>query len=207
MEARCCRRPHCRRFGNVRIANAGRGLIVHNGNGTVEATRVNGIANISNSFGAVVVSDAKSDLTVQNQNGEITATDIAGTADQVAALAQAGFDYKMRSESAYSTDSNILGATHEAKDLERLETGIAIVEPIMGVASWREDVAVRREEVSVAIRSLPGGPALPGLAASSRVPVHGPAPKGNLSAEHELPFSISIDLNPKASMKFAGLVQ
>jgi hypothetical protein len=38
---------------------------------------------------------------------------------------------------------------------------------------------------------LPGGPALPGLAASSRVPVHGPAPKGNLSAEHELPFSIS----------------
>ena len=46
----------------------------------------------------------------------------------------------MSIEKAYSTDSNILGATHEAKDLEQLNTGIKIVEPIMGVASWREDV-------------------------------------------------------------------
>ena len=48
----------------------------------------------------------------------------------------------MSTEKAYSTDSNILGATHEAKDLEHLNKGITIVEPIMGVASWREDVAV-----------------------------------------------------------------
>ena len=40
----------------------------------------------------------------------------------------------MSAEKAYSTDSNILGATHEAKDLELLNTGIKIVEPIMGVA-------------------------------------------------------------------------
>ena len=46
----------------------------------------------------------------------------------------------MSVEKAYSTDSNILGATHEAKDLEFLNKGITIVEPIMGVASWREDV-------------------------------------------------------------------
>jgi argininosuccinate synthase len=55
----------------------------------------------------------------------------------------------MSAEKAYSTDSNMLGATHEAKDLERLDTGITIVEPIMGVASWRDDVAVKREEVTV----------------------------------------------------------
>ena len=46
----------------------------------------------------------------------------------------------MSTEKAYSTDSNILGATHEAKDLEHLNNGIKIVEPIMGVASWRDDV-------------------------------------------------------------------
>jgi argininosuccinate synthase len=64
-------------------------------------------------------------------------------------MRQAGFEYKMSAEKAYSTDSNILGATHEAKDLERLDTGVTIVEPIMGVAYWREDVAVRREEVTI----------------------------------------------------------
>ncbi len=60
-----------------------------------------------------------------------------------------GFDYKMSVEKAYSTDSNILGATHEAKDLEFLSAGINIVKPIMGVAFWREDVAVRPETVTV----------------------------------------------------------
>ncbi len=60
-----------------------------------------------------------------------------------------GFDYKMSVEKAYSTDSNMLGATHEAKDLEFLNSGIRIVKPIMGVAFWRDDVAVPAEEVSV----------------------------------------------------------
>ena len=60
-----------------------------------------------------------------------------------------GFDYKMSVEKAYSTDSNMLGATHEAKDLEFLNSGIRIVNPIMGVAFWRDDVSVRAEEVSV----------------------------------------------------------
>jgi argininosuccinate synthase len=60
-----------------------------------------------------------------------------------------GFEYKMSVEKAYSTDSNILGATHEAKDLEFLNKGITIVSPIMGVAFWRDDVAVRPETVSV----------------------------------------------------------
>src|SRR3989440_1148599 len=60
-----------------------------------------------------------------------------------------GLAYRMPAEKAYSTDSNILGATHEAKDLEFLNKGIAIVQPIMGVAFWRDDVAVKAERVVV----------------------------------------------------------
>ncbi|MEN9774212.1 MAG: argininosuccinate synthase ArgG [Pseudomonadota bacterium] len=60
-----------------------------------------------------------------------------------------GFAYKMSVEKAYSTDSNMLGATHEAKDLEFLNKGISIVNPIMGVAFWRDDVPVVRETVTV----------------------------------------------------------
>ncbi len=60
-----------------------------------------------------------------------------------------GFDYKMSVEKAYSTDSNMLGATHEAKDLEFLNAGMHIVKPIMGVAFWRDDVKVSAETVSV----------------------------------------------------------
>jgi argininosuccinate synthase len=60
-----------------------------------------------------------------------------------------GFDYKMSVEKAYSTDSNMLGATHEAKDLEQLNTGIKIVQPIMGVAFWKDDVVVKPEIVTV----------------------------------------------------------
>src|SRR5215204_2084770 len=60
-----------------------------------------------------------------------------------------GFQYKMSVEKAYSTDSNILGATHEAKDLEFLNKGLTIVQPIMGVAFWRDDVTVKPETVTV----------------------------------------------------------
>src|SRR5215831_5930712 len=64
-------------------------------------------------------------------------------------LRRAGFGYKMSAEKAYSTDSNLLGATHEAKDLEFLNHGIRIVSPIMGVAFWRENVAIKPETVTV----------------------------------------------------------
>ncbi|WP_343632504.1 argininosuccinate synthase [Roseateles sp.] len=60
-----------------------------------------------------------------------------------------GFDYKMSVEKAYSTDSNMLGATHEAKDLEFLNKGMNIVNPIMGVAFWKDDVAIKAETVTV----------------------------------------------------------
>jgi argininosuccinate synthase len=64
-------------------------------------------------------------------------------------MTRAGFGYKMSAEKAYSTDSNMLGATHEAKDLELLSSGMKIVNPIMGVAFWKDEVVVKREEVSV----------------------------------------------------------
>jgi argininosuccinate synthase len=75
--------------------------------------------------------------------------ELGGRAEMSAFLQRAGFDYKMSTEKAYSTDSNILGATHEAKDLEQLSSSIKIVEPIMGKAFWRDDVEVPREQVSV----------------------------------------------------------
>jgi argininosuccinate synthase len=64
-------------------------------------------------------------------------------------MATHGFAYKMSVEKAYSTDSNMLGATHEAKDLERLDTGVKIVQPIMGQAFWRDDVVIKHEAVTV----------------------------------------------------------
>jgi argininosuccinate synthase len=55
----------------------------------------------------------------------------------------------MSAEKAYSTDSNLLGATHEAKDLEFLDKGISIVQPIMGVAFWKSETKIQPERVSV----------------------------------------------------------
>ena len=75
--------------------------------------------------------------------------ELGGRAEMSQFLNDNGFDYKMSAEKAYSTDSNLLGATHEAKDLEYLDSGINIVSPIMGVAFWRADVAIKAEEVRV----------------------------------------------------------
>ncbi|HEY4318620.1 MAG TPA: argininosuccinate synthase [Herbaspirillum sp.] len=75
--------------------------------------------------------------------------ELGGRKEMSEFMVKSGFDYKMSTEKAYSTDSNMLGATHEAKDLEYLNSGIKIVQPIMGVAFWRDDVEVKREEVSV----------------------------------------------------------
>lgn len=75
--------------------------------------------------------------------------ELGGRAEMSQFLIDNGFDYKMSKEKAYSTDSNMLGATHEAKDLEYLDASVKIVEPIMGVAFWREDVEIKPETVSV----------------------------------------------------------
>jgi argininosuccinate synthase len=75
--------------------------------------------------------------------------ELGGRAEMSAYMQRHGFAYKMSAEKAYSTDSNILGATHEAKDLEHLSSSVKIVVPIMGTAFWRDDVAITREEVVV----------------------------------------------------------
>jgi argininosuccinate synthase len=75
--------------------------------------------------------------------------ELGGRAEMSAFMQRAGFEYKMSAEKAYSTDSNLLGATHEAKELEHLSSSFRIVDPIMGVAFWREDVPVKAEEVTV----------------------------------------------------------
>jgi argininosuccinate synthase len=75
--------------------------------------------------------------------------ELGGRAEMSAYMQHAGFEYRMAAEKAYSTDSNILGASHEAKDLDYLHAGIRIVNPLMGVAFWREEVVVKPEEVSV----------------------------------------------------------
>jgi argininosuccinate synthase len=75
--------------------------------------------------------------------------ELGGRKEMSEYMHRAGLGYRMSVEKAYSTDSNLLGATHEAKDLEHLDKGMTIVQPIMGVAFWRGDVAVEPERVSV----------------------------------------------------------
>ncbi|MBM4361779.1 MAG: argininosuccinate synthase, partial [Deltaproteobacteria bacterium] len=64
-------------------------------------------------------------------------------------LESVGLPYTMSKEKAYSTDANVLGATHEAKDLEHLDRGLHLVDPIMGVAHWKPEVAIAPERVTV----------------------------------------------------------
>jgi argininosuccinate synthase len=75
--------------------------------------------------------------------------ELGGRAEMSAFMQRAGFAYKMSTEKAYSTDSNLLGATHEAKDLEQLSSSMKIVVPIMGTAFWRDDIEIQREEVVI----------------------------------------------------------
>ena len=73
--------------------------------------------------------------------------ELGGRREMSEFMQKEGFDYRMSAEKAYSTDSNMLGATHEAKDLEQLSTSMRIVQPIMGVPFWRPDVDIAAEEV------------------------------------------------------------
>jgi len=75
--------------------------------------------------------------------------ELGGRKEMSEYLQRHGFAYRMGVEKAYSTDSNMLGATHEAKDLEFLDKGITIVEPIMGAAFWKPAVDIAPEEVTI----------------------------------------------------------
>jgi len=75
--------------------------------------------------------------------------ELGGRREMSAYLESVGLPYSMSSEKAYSTDANVLGATHEAKDLEHLDQGMHIVNPIMGVAHWRPETHIDAEDVTV----------------------------------------------------------
>lgn len=75
--------------------------------------------------------------------------ELGGRAEMSEFITERGMAYKMSAEKAYSTDSNIWGATHEAKDLEFLNKGMKLVDPIMGVAFWKPEVEIETEELTI----------------------------------------------------------
>jgi argininosuccinate synthase len=76
-------------------------------------------------------------------------SELGGRKEMSEWLDSRGLPHGSSVEKAYSTDANLLGSTHEAKDLERLDTSMKIVEPIMGVAHWDGEVHIDPEVVSV----------------------------------------------------------
>lgn len=76
-------------------------------------------------------------------------SELGGRAEMSQWLSQRNLPYRASSEKAYSTDANLLGATHEAKSLEQLETSMQIVEPIMGVRFWDQSVEIKPEKVTI----------------------------------------------------------
>ncbi|UVK78904.1 MAG: argininosuccinate synthetase [Sodalis sp. Ffu] len=82
--------------------------------------------------------------------------ELGGRQEMSRFMNDAGLDYKMSAKNSYSTDSNILGATHEGKDLEYLNSSFKIINPIMGVKFWDENVLIPAEEVVLRFeRGLP----------------------------------------------------
>jgi argininosuccinate synthase len=75
--------------------------------------------------------------------------EMGGRAEMSQWLTDHGFAYKASAEKAYSTDSNIWGATHEAKELEFLNKGLRIVQPIMSAKFWDPGVEIKAEEVTI----------------------------------------------------------
>jgi argininosuccinate synthase len=76
-------------------------------------------------------------------------TELGGRKEMSEYLVANKLPYRDSTEKAYSTDANILGATHEAKRLEFLDTSVELVEPIMGVRFWDESVEINSEDVRI----------------------------------------------------------
>jgi argininosuccinate synthase len=76
-------------------------------------------------------------------------TELGGRHEMSEWLQERTLPYRASKEKAYSTDANMLGATHEAKSLEFLDTSYEIVEPIMGVRFWDDSVKIETEDVSI----------------------------------------------------------
>ncbi len=83
-------------------------------------------------------------------------SELGGRKEMSEWLAERGLPLSQSIEKAYSTDANMLGSTHEAKDLEFLSTSMKIVSPIMGVAFWDPAVEIAAETVTITFeRGLP----------------------------------------------------
>jgi argininosuccinate synthase len=80
-------------------------------------------------------------------------SELGGRTEMSEWLAARGLAHGTSTEKAYSTDANLLGATHEAKDLELLDTSMKIVAPIMGVAHWNSSVEIEPEVVTIAFQN------------------------------------------------------
>lgn len=76
-------------------------------------------------------------------------TELGGRKEMSEWLAARNFPYRDSTEKAYSTDANILGATHEAKNLEELDASIEIVNPIMGVKFWDSNIVIPSEDAVI----------------------------------------------------------
>ena len=76
-------------------------------------------------------------------------TELGGRTEMSQWLLAHDLPYRDTAEKAYSTDANLLGATHEAKTLEHLDTSLETVEPIMGVRFWDASVAIETEDVTI----------------------------------------------------------
>jgi argininosuccinate synthase len=80
---------------------------------------------------------------------EAFVSELGGRKEMSEWLESRGLPHGVSADKAYSTDANMLGATHEAKDLELLQTSMKIVEPIMGVAHWDAGVEIEPETVTI----------------------------------------------------------
>lgn len=78
--------------------------------------------------------------------------ELGGRAEMSAFLKERSLPYRDSADKAYSTDANILGATHEAKQLEALDVSMEIVEPIMGQRHWDSSISISQEDVTVGFR-------------------------------------------------------
>jgi argininosuccinate synthase len=84
---------------------------------------------------------------------EAFVAELGGRTEMTKWLADRGLPFARDGEQAYSTDANVLGATHEAKRLEHLDASLEIIEPIMGVAHWDPSVEIETEDVSIGFES------------------------------------------------------
>ena len=104
-------------------------------------------------------------------------TELGGRKEMSEYLVANKLPYRDSTEKAYSTDANILGATHEAKRLEFLDTSVELVEPIMGVRFWDEKVEIKSEDVRIEFKQgrpvAVNGKALDALALMNEVNVIG----------------------------------